>query len=507
MVIGKGKEKANPLRCGKYWDSCTAQCTLNNIVKRMSPVSYSDTANYATQEQTRNQDLIDYFFDLKCNSFVMSQIFPLLCYEKNDILRYTDTDFDQPRFQATPVIFQSTFDYYLLSYCAMRYFLLKGKYRAISTLLNDYLTEERRKAKDRRRKYPPHLNIRFQPRYAGDLQAYQLPEFALNAAQDILCKTLFLRPNATEQLSSLQLHGHFISEKSLENKQCFVVQSADAAHFDLEDYFYYEYFTGVNLSLEITAALMEISDASPEIFDAEYIWDNVKENIKSLVQSPMLLSRNAVARYYILEIQNEFRDKQQRLPVGTEINGCKKYKPLLDSAINRAIKQVDIEAAKLFIPCKTESFHTLNRDKNLRERSPFESRQGSNEPVADVGDVYKPSPICNYISQDALAWENASEYFKANLMTILDPVNPSEFLKNPRYGPFVFCNIKHAGVKDILDMIDVNAKEFNICRDRSKPIRLFQRVHKEILDSIAKPPEALERCFMIPADGYGSSES
>lgn len=235
MVIGKGKEKANPLRCGKYWDSCTAHCTLNNILKSMSPVSYSDTANYATQEQTRNRDLIDYYFDLKCNSFGMSRIFPLSCYEKNDILRYID--FEQHCFQATPVILQSTFDYYML------------------------------------------------------------------------------------------------------------------------------------------------------------------------------------------------------------------------------------------------------------------------------GVTYKPAPICNYICQDTLAWENASEYFKSNMLTILDPVNPSEFLKNPRYGPFVFCNIKHAGVKDVLDMIDVNAKEFNICRDRSKPIKLFQRVHKEIYDSIVKTSESLERCFMIPVDRYGSSES
>lgn len=501
MVIGKGKEKANSLRCGKYWDSCTAHCTLNNILERMSLGRNFSTAGSMSEEQTENQDLLEFPF-LKNDAFLMSQLFPISCYEKTDILKYVDSK--HHCFQATPGLLQNTFDYYMLSYCAMRFYSLNGCNQDVSAYLNDCLSEERRKIETRRKKYPDWLRLCSEPRGPKRNLVFFLPEFAFRAAQDILCKTAYLRPNATEKRSSLQLHSHFISEASLKNnKGYFIVRPADEADFDLEDYFYYEYFTGVNLALETTAALIEITAISPEIFDVKYIWDNIKGKITSLVQSPMLLSRNAIARYYVLEIRNEYKNIQQDQQFGVEINGgASKNKPLLNSAIKRAIERVDIEAAKLFIPCKTESFHMLNRDKNLSERSPYESRQGSNEPVADVGVVYKPYPICNYICQDNLAWERAAEYFKANLLTVVDPVNPSEFLKNSRYGPIVFCNMNHAGIKDILDMIDVNAKEFNIYRDRSKPSRLFQKVHKEIYDSIDKTSKALERCFTIPVDSY-----
>lgn len=466
-------KKAEQSTCGKYWSKCPSHCTPSDVLGRLRVDTPTSPPDVSSEQQELNE-LAHYLFEIDGGQFSRSLLFPISAYDKSDILEYTNSR--TYRFYATPIMLHKTFDYYLLSYCVIQYLLHYEKTAELNGYLNDKLSTENEKAKNRRRKLPRYMRLIQQSK-----DEFQCHSFASNAVQDILCKCFFLRSNATAKYSSLEFHSHFIAPDALAEKENFISWSADEANFDLEDYFYYEYFTGVSLSAEITAALMDISKDGSCKLEADFVWKSIKEKVKPLARSPMFLSRNIVARYYILEIRAELQKRIRQFDQGIEITVPDKS-DLLDSCIKEATKRVDIEASKLYDPYRLESFHVYAPD------TPDENI---------VTWVQPRPPICCFLYEMSQDPKIASQYFKTMLLKITKPIHLSKSLQKPKHGPIIFCNEKHKEMQELFDSIKQQRNAASsVPRNRTKENTLFQKVHQEILSSIPDEADALDRIFL-----------
>lgn len=479
MIIKKAAQST----CGKYWSECPSHCTPSDVLGRLR-VDTPTSPPGASSEQQELNELVHCLCEIDSGRFSHSLLFPISAYDKSDILKYTDSR--TYRFHATPIMLHSTFDYYLLSYCAMQYLLHDEKTAELNEYLNDKLSTEREKAKSRRRKLPRYMRLKQQSK-----DKYQCQSFASNAVQDILCKCFFLRANATTKYSSLEFHSHFIAPESLAEKTKFISWSADEANFDLEDYFYYEYFTGVSLSLEITAALMDISKDCPYKLETDFVWERIKEKVKPLARSPMFLSRNVVARYYILEIRAELQKRIRQFDQGIEISIPDKSK-LIDSCIKEATKRVDIEASKLYDPYRLESFHVYTPD------TPDENV---------VARVQPRPPVCCFLCEMLEDSEIASQYFKTMLLTITEPIHLSTSLQDSKHGPIIFCNEGHKEMPKLFDSIKQQENAaFEVAQNRTQENTLFQKVHQEILSAIPDEADVLDRILLGRSTNFATDD-
>lgn len=425
------------------------------------------------------------------NNIAQKVLMPYSEISSHSVLVYKDANGKVHRMIAIPAMYHSTFDYYLLSYCQIKYCLTEAEYRSDPQRgagMSDEVIELLQANKGRRNKYrkelPAFLRV--------DTKRDRYPNFAHKATEDMLGKYLVLRRNAQAQMGAIALHTSFLElNRSKEDDRTKVVIGRKNPGFELEDYFFYEFFSGACLAAELTAALLEIENE----WERETILEQLKVSVLPvLAKSPMFLTRNALARYYVTEAHAEINQYKRKYALGKEISAHKQNTTVLKMCIDRVIERLLPALNALYVPGKAVEFKKVNREET--EETQQEKQKFS---------YIEPNPVCRIGIECVKDAERRLDFMQRQLRDISKPICLETYCGKPVFGPMAFCNTVAPGVSDLIKSgkelkksgEDKKGKRSGtIPRNRSKSVKLFCKVFGEINGDIPRDSDALEHIFL-----------
>ena len=384
--------------------------------------------------------------------------------------------FDGNRCEVSPAQLQGLVDAKLYSYCVIEYdkWVNKGAPSGMPSMSGSYLEVKMKSQPEERNIFPYERESDGRPVITG---------FAPYAQEDILRKVYFLRKDAKSKASSPCLHGGFLCDEALDKSysgHLFAdMASEEYSHFRLEDYYYYEMSTGVNLALEIAASLEKIKDGD---FAEHVLKEAVEPRLELLVQSPFLLSRIALAKNLIKGVcVGVLYDQRGDITLDSvyqiSFAGLREeQKKELQTSIDRACSRWDWYADDLL---RTESSIHL-----------AESATGIAAPekrILEYNSIFEKL-ACPYIKFNEVSVDKAKHTFQEQLFRITQPINLCEYMKKPIYGPLAFCDQTDKTTERILKKISEKKRESvgRIPRNKSRSFQLFERVHQDILKIICQ---------------------
>jgi hypothetical protein len=279
-----------------------------------------------------------------------------------------------------------------------------------------------------------------------------VPRHIKNAAGNLLWRWLRVSDNAEHEKKSLAFDGLLLwllvntdleykpdnesktpKNKPGDNQKKSRKMVCPVENFTLIDYIYHEMYTGISLSIEITAVLLEFED---EILAEEALKAFQKHALKDIVFSPMLFTRICAARHFFQQILME--------------------------------KMVD-----------QYGWTSLEKSVQDEER---QWKQRVNRACAHIGSAYKP--VLCYV-QD-LEIDEALMHLTMLITKMKQPVDLFGYVNNPEHGLAVFCNPNHKNAKFFLDELKTG-QEQKLQKDRRssrREIRLFRKVHEMVRKAI-----------------------
>lgn len=260
----------------------------------------------------------------------------------------------------------------------------------------------------------------------GSEQSYfKSPKFTVATYLNILFRTLFCRADSYNQQKTVYYDGLLVRNTAAR---------ALLPKFSIEDYIEHEYQTGISLSIEITAVLLEFSEErimkkAFEVF-AEQI-------LPQIVKSPLIYTRNAVARSFFQQILMELEIQRYRWSENEsslQFSDCE-----WEAVIKRAMMHCNV----LSPPIYTISI-------------PREQQQGT------------------------------LEHLQGLFAKLEKPVNIVEYVESPKYGLAAFCVPEHPNVNYFLEKLNYASKNepFEIPRCQGSKDKLFTKVHQRVLHMI-----------------------
>lgn len=449
------------ISCGKAYKDCTCRCDFLSII-----ASIANPEQLPDSDPAIPSDIEPFIAEITGKAKADAMLSYFEWTDRSDILQY-QTD---PRLRATPYMLQRTFDYYLLSYCKMQY--LKSKldlidtgtdsFYAVHEIIESAWQDELEKPIKRRKRIPSVLIPN---------RTYHYSRFSPKAKEDLLCKYLFFPKNATAQLFSLGTNTLFIDPISLDRRPSLIALPRKQ-HFAVDDYFFYEYFTGACLSLEITAALMECPESVRRL-----ILSKLQSRSERLVRSPMLLTRSAIARQYVFEAKSVIEFGKLHFYQGDIASfGNSIGNVSLDKYVDAAFQRVDQFSQFLYNPYESTCYYS----------------NGTRISVS------RTSPVCPFDLADPDDLLARSNFFKQMLSSIKQPVDVHRYVSSPKYGPLAFCNTSHKNALEILDDVIIpvsKSGEVSIPRKRSKACVLFNEVQKMVIGAIENADLKLDTAF------------
>lgn len=340
----------------------------------------------------------------------------LVTADPNDIIVLMNCAGEKTRYPAHCNVWQNTIDHYLCEY----YTLSRKKYEGSVVMcmlageLQTKLQNYKSASADRQKPLPQNIQL---GKLSEPNTSFLLPAFASAEYRNQLYRWIDTPATATNQISSIEYDGlPFVPH-----------DSSDYFPFTLIDYIEHEYHTGVSLSIEITAVLLEINPSHrDEVLDVF-----VQDAMSAIIRCPYLFTRNTVARQYIQQIimectpQNSYEDQFSSSPL---------WRKALEHA--------------QYHPNRLSSEH--------------------NSDNADVSDREQIDAILNKIT--------------SLLSQVCHPINLPAYVEHPTHGLPVFCNGKHANVEKLLQIIV--EQEQQPARCRREDYILFRKVHSHIRTAI-----------------------
>lgn len=260
----------------------------------------------------------------------------------------------------------------------------------------------------------------------GSEQSYFMtPKFTAATYLNILFRTLFCRANSHNQQKTVYYDGLLVRNTAAR---------ALLPKFSIEDYIEHEYQTGISLSIEITAVLLEFSEERI----MEKAFDVFAEKIlPQIVKSPLIYTRNAVARSFFQQILMELEIQRYRW---SEIKNSLQFS---DSEWEDVIKRAMMHCNVLSSPVYTISIPREQQQRTL-------------------------------------------EYLHGLFAKLKKPVNLVKYVESPIYGLAAFCVPDHPNVNYFLEKLNYASKNesFVIPRCKSSKDKLFTKVHQSVLHMI-----------------------
>lgn len=260
----------------------------------------------------------------------------------------------------------------------------------------------------------------------GSKQSYfKTPKFTVATYLNILFRTLFCRAKSYKQQETVYYDGLLVRN---------VAARALLPKFSIEDYMEHEYQTGISLSIEIAAVLLEFQNKDLALKALDAFADSL---LFQIVKSPLIFTRNAVARSFFQQILMELEIQRYRW------SGNGDLWQFSDSEWKAVIKRAMMHCNVLASPIYTISI-------------PIEQQQ------------------------------ETLEHLQGLLAKLRKPVNIEEYVESPTYGLAAFCVPDHPNVNYFLEKLNYATKNepFEIPRCQGYKAKLFAKVHQTVINMI-----------------------
>lgn len=368
--------------------------------------------------------------------------FRLVQADPDDILHLSDQVLGERHYHVNKMIWMNTVDRYLFQYMLLAQ--RQNGYKEILLELPDVLQRKYNNyfdtSESRKKPIPPFIQLQKpdnKDSENGSAIRCVVPIFAQSAYQNLICRWLWSQSNSVDQQSSMYYDG-IIMRLEGDGKNSVI---DFVPKFSLMDYIQHEMLTGISLSIEMTAILLEIEDddlkeLALEAFCTKPMDSFERTPLDICARSPLLFTRNTVARNYFQQIILETATQKYEWKKTANRNIL-----LREDTVKRAAKHVEI----------------------LIPRINWE----------DVPD--------NQIQE-------AIDQIYKMLSQVTIPVNLPAYVMKPKHGLAVFCHPNHKNIEFFLQ--ELAEKDRNritsIPRWRTKAHKWFKKVHSSVKSAINK---------------------
>ena len=260
--------------------------------------------------------------------------------------------------------------------------------------------------------------------------------------------------------------------------------------FKTEDYIAYELMTGLSLSVEITAILLEIDQ---EIRDLAFHYF-CEYALADLVRIPFPYARSAAARNFFLQVNLDWsREKYKWSPASSR----ELTKQIIKSAALGALAHIQTLSSSPLHPQEpprypysivyeqgadlTAILRQLENDKDLKHVA-TELRKTENDPTTPTRYIIYPSskkpgefniesymfpyyPIFFPLTDDIEKIESYKKQIKTNLKSVLSPLDCESLLDSTPNSLAVFTNPKHKFIPMLLKYVETGERNTRSMRN------------------------------------------
>jgi len=342
-----------------------------------------------------------------------------------------------------PMMWLNTVDKYVNQYCRL-YELLYDKQKevewievAIHETVQEKLLKQKKEVKRKRKTLEVNTSyVRYvRPNALSDTGGgrYKIPKHGAPLYLNCLYRDISTPSNATQKKLELTYDG----KKYIEGDWI--------PNFSLTDYYWHEAITGISLSIEITAILLEVQNKLPDVALWERAFsDFCKKALPTIAKSRMYFTRNAIARSFFQQIYLE-----QTIRSYEWEDDEKEWKSFCcdweeDDRKWKAYHGWESLIRRAMIPC------------SLLKSYPYEP---------DVPETELEQSLTHL-------WEL--------LKSAERPIDFAGYIENPTHGLAMFCNPAHENVSRFLNElgmgVDIGETEGIKPRER----RLFTKIHQAV---------------------------
>lgn len=312
----------------------------------------------------------------------------------------------------------------------------------------------------------------------------KVPRFFEPCNLNRYCQELFVRPNNSTYLTSPGRDGVLFQAEEL---------SAMPA-FELEDYIAHELKTGISLSTEITAIVLELDEAIRDIVLNEF-YESV---LRDIVRFPFPFARIAAARNYFQQIISEWiRDKYSWNTMDTN----NRTMLILSDSFQRARMHVDTllntplqpEALRFFTPAvqTEEELQKILQADNAWKNDPSIPRKYKitkhphSEEIMRIDQYLQPYRPEFPTTEDPAQMDIYMEQIKAYLRVVIFPLDWASIEKHPPSNLAIFTNRNHKHIPLLLNYLETG-KQLKNLEDDSFPtkasicIDLYHAIHEKV---------------------------
>lgn len=382
--------------------------------------------------------------------------------DPNDILILSDSNCDKDmKYHVHKQIWYHTIDAYLIEY----YHLNKAYRNTPHSVTLDCNTQEKlvnylQAASNRRKPISKQLRIIFPKRTSPDNIAnhpFFIPGHAPAAMLNAMYRWLWSPANSKSKMTSLFYDGLIFCPKKEDPEVPSPIPS-----FTLMDYIEHELFTGISLSIEISAILLEISDSELRQKALDAFTDNALAHI---VRSDRLFFRIAASRNYFQQIILESNTLSYKW------NGYQK-KELTSSTLWKEV----IERAQKHIPPLYNNTITIVK--------PSQSESASD--VLSLERDIKFGALSDSQKDKEISIQDKLYHLETLIQEMKKPVDLMDYVRHPIHGLAIFCNPKHPNVNHYLQLLEEESHypTTSISRCRTEGHKLFMKVHEKVQNAI-----------------------
>lgn len=338
-------------------------------------------------------------------------------------------------------LWMNTLDRYLFQYYMLKKQQLGGKMCPIeipqefSKKLDNYYST----AKSKRKPVPPWYQLprpKTKKSKTSNQEIWNIPAFAGRAYLNDMARWLFTKADASGKCNELYTDGLLLRVKDSDSEDEPVPTVTIVEDFDLCSYVEHELITGISLSIEITAALLEFEDTDlrKKVFQAF-----CEDALAVVVGSPLIYSRISAARNFFHQILME---------------------------------------------CQVQGYQWYSSD-----RKPAMSGLDWGRMVRHAEEhVVMLRPNAPWVSVPENEVEVSLAHIEKLLSMVTMPDNLLEYVKTPRYGLAAFCHKTHNNINYFLNELKENDKAqiTENPRKRTEAHELFMEVHAAVKTAIGK---------------------
>lgn len=322
-------------------------------------------------------------------------------------------------------------------------------------------------------------------RYEADgyLQC-KVPRFFEPCNLNRYCQELFVRPDNNAYLNSPRRDGILFQDEEL----------TALPAFELEDYVAHELRTGISLSTEITAIVLELDEAIRDIVLNEFF----KSSLRDIVRFPFPFARVAAARNYFQQIISEWtRDKYSWNTMDID----KRTMSILSDYFPRARMHVDTllntplqpEALQFFTPAvqSEEELQEILQAANTQKNDPLIPRKYKitkhphSEEIMRIDQYLQPFLPEFPTTKDPAQMDIYMEQIKAYLRVVIFPLDWASIEEHRPDNLAIFTNRNHKHIPLLLNYLETGKQIKNLEDDRfptkaSICIDLYHAIHQKV---------------------------